>query len=348
MVMLSLQACTIFGCALVHLLEPVSATTPRLRERLLCEAQTRINNWYYGREEALDAPKKKDGVTLRLTKDHKPCGGDSIPVTFGEFEIIGARPIDVFNVLVDTAHETQWNSVIGTSTNLGIFPEQGAVGVQETYPTGIPFVAAREVFEWQVYNASFSSSNFWFVFSTDGNQILHEKSPKKAGTVEVQNCLGAYHLRPSAQGSHVIFTQQLNSHPFLVNSKTVFDMSWTKQVSFINSLRKRAAEQAKRGLGNTETGVPATLLQDSPGIGSCVSLGAPGKLFDELSASLVRSGLQQAPNTQQTCILSALAAVLAAMALTMVAVRGSSRAAREHSMAEEEVSVPLRESIEAA
>eukprot|EP00930_Biecheleria_cincta_P026279 TRINITY_DN18544_c0_g1_i1.p1 TRINITY_DN18544_c0_g1~~TRINITY_DN18544_c0_g1_i1.p1 ORF type:complete len:352 (-),score=46.03 TRINITY_DN18544_c0_g1_i1:236-1291(-) len=346
MVMLSLQRRAIFGYALMHVLVPVSATAPRLRERLLCEAQTRIMNWYHGGEEALEAPKEQDGVSLRLTVDHKPCGGDNIPVTFGEFEIIGVRPVDVFNVLADTAYETQWNSVIGTSAVLGTFPDQGAVGVQETYPTGIPFVKAREVFEWQVYNASFSNENFWVAFSTDDNQALHEKSPKKYDTVEVQNCLGAYHLRPSAQGSHVAFTQQLNSHPFLVNSKVVFEMSWRKQISFINSLRKRAAAQAKQGLGKMETGLPATLLEDNPGIGSCDSLGSPGQLFDKVSVSLARSRLHWLPSAQQTCIVSALAAVFAAMTLAVVATRASTRATCDAE--EEDALVPVGVPIHAA
>merc|ERR1719161_129474 len=88
-----------------------------VRDALLCEASWRLNS-VYGDKSLLEWPKEKDGVTLRITKKNHPCGGNDIPITFGEFET-DVAPLDIFNVLADTAHQHEYDSLVGKETELG-------------------------------------------------------------------------------------------------------------------------------------------------------------------------------------------------------------------------------------
>mmetsp|Transcript_65447 Transcript_65447/g.182136 ORF Transcript_65447/g.182136 Transcript_65447/m.182136 type:complete len:387 (+) Transcript_65447:73-1233(+) len=250
----------------------------RVREALLCEARHRFEDFVAGRV-SLEAPKSKRGVTLHVSDHQKSCGGNDVPITYGEFDVEGASPLSVFNVLTDSKHALEWNKIIRTVDIIGEFPEEGAIGVSETYPSGIFVVAEREIFQWYVFNASAEAEEYWLAFSTLNNDKLHAKADMLSGDVAVQNCLGAYYVKRSSKGSHVFFTQHVNPHPPVISQKMVFELTWGKQVDFIDTLRFRAKQVEAQG--NTKLAVKDEYLHDDPTAGSCGALGfGDSRLFD--------------------------------------------------------------------
>lgn len=220
------------------------ATT--VRENLLCEARLRLQSWYQDKS-ALEWPKERDGVELQISHEGLPCGGDNIPVTFGTFCVEGAEPEDVFNVLADVTAQQQWDSMVGSVTQLGEWREQQVTGHTISF-VAHPF-SDREVYQWEAVNAT-SKDDLWVVFSTEGNQALHEKKNRQGGAVAAQDCLAAYWVQRHDNGKvHVTFTSQVNSHPFLLSSSFVFNLLWGKTVDYINGLRSRAQLLAKNRHG---------------------------------------------------------------------------------------------------
>jgi len=250
----------------------------RVREALLCEAQRRFHDFVAGRV-ALEAPKSKRGVTLHVSEHEKSCGGDDVPITYGEFDVEGASPLSVFNAMTDTKHELEWNKILRTVGVIDEFPEEGAFGIKETYPSGLFVVAEREIFQWFVFNASAETQEYWLAFSTLNNDKLHEKSDMVSGDVAVQNCLGAYYMRPSATGSHVFFTQHVNPHPPMISQKMLFELTWGKQVDFVDTLRLRAKQLESQS--DQKLAIKDYYLHDDPEVGSCSAVGFnDARLFD--------------------------------------------------------------------
>jgi len=247
-----------FGGFLLLALSLGDAKEVTVREALLCEASYRLGS-IYSDKSLLQSEKTKDGVTLRITKKSTPCGGNKIPMTFGEFDAEGVTPLDIFNVLADTAHQQEWDSLVGSETELGEFPEQQAKGVAMSF-VAHPF-SDRQVFEWEVFNASRDLQDLWVVFSTEDNAMLHAKTERQSGAVHAQDCLAAYHvLAKPGGGVHVVFTSDVNAHPFLLSSEFIFNLMWTKTVDYIDALRTRAQKVAKlRSKGQ----VPHPVVKDS-------------------------------------------------------------------------------------
>lgn len=252
---------------LASLLSPdAAAAETTVRDALLCEASYRLGSMF-GDKSLLQGKKQKDGVTLRITKQSMMCGGNKIPITFGEFEADDVTPLDVFNVLADTAHQKEWDGLIASETGLGDFPDQEATGVALSFQAH-PF-SDRQVFEWQAYNASRDFGEFWVVFSTEDNARLHQKAAREDGAVHAQNCLAAYHImaKPGG-GAHVVFTSEVNAHPFLLSAEFIFNIMWTKTVDYINALRTRAQDQAQQRAASGEEPRPVVsseLLFDHEG-----------------------------------------------------------------------------------
>jgi hypothetical protein len=242
-----------------------------IREAILCEAKQRFEG-VYSDESLLDWPKTRDGVTLRITKKGYPCGGDKIPMTFGEFNVSGATSLDVFNVLANVGHQQKWDSLVGQEDTLGDFEGQRARGVEMAF-VAHPF-SDREVFEWQAFNASSDFTDLWVVFSTNHNKDLHNKKGRESGATAAQDCLAAYHISAKPDGHvHILFTSQVNAHPFLLSSSFIFNIMWGKTVDYINALRTEAQKEAKqRPAGEaTKSMVPQSLLFDdkSDASGGC-------------------------------------------------------------------------------
>lgn len=351
------------------LLEMAATSAPsRLREEMLCKARARLNQYSEG-WLSLQPSRKKDGVVICRSQKGPTCGGDNVPVTFGEFDVEGAHPVEVFRVLAgDGRGRPAWNPAITGWSAIGDFPELGVRGFREIYPSGVPFVADREIHQWVAFDESKSvadeDTEYWLVVSTERNDELKRRLPLASWDVEAQNCLGAYRMVPTASGSHVFFTQQVNPHAWPVPDSVVWEMSWQKQVDFINALRHEVtARRAAAGAGVDATGVaasaaafvPAELLLDSPaasptscpcggdggGAATPRSPGAPGlpapRLFEGTpqngpQASALRSLPSEAPQgAPAEALLSAAAhagfavlAIAAGLIAARVALRGVS------------------------
>jgi len=233
------------------------------RDVLLGQARTRIQTWYTD-PSLMEAPKTRDGVTLRMLKQNMPCGGDSVPVTFAEFDVAGVRPVDIFNTMLDTPSQKNWNTQCSSVTPLGDFLEQGARGWAVTFK--IPFVSERELLQWQVADADFAKEEFWLAFSTQSNEELKEKSPVQAGAVSMQNCLGAYHITKGPNGAHVVITQQVNVHPFIAfpmhQVLELFPAAWQGTIDFVTQMSHQARQLYASGSSANATVAASFMLKD--------------------------------------------------------------------------------------
>eukprot|EP00913_Durusdinium_trenchii_P012509 g11745.t1 len=217
------------------------------RKALLELARDRLLN-FYAQKSNLEDPKETDGIVFRLSKDDKSCAGDMVPLTFLEFDIPNARPVDVFNVLMAAENETQWDSAPSEMRVLGEWKKyqaRGVVGFFDAKP-----LSTREVYEWQVASANFTSQDgtvleeFWVVYSTLQNDELRSKEPVRAGAMEMQNCLCAYRITLKAGGGvHVVNTQQVNEHPFPLSARTVANLGWQTSAAFGSHLRTQSQKQ---------------------------------------------------------------------------------------------------------
>jgi len=258
----------------------VAAAEQTMREALLAEAKHRQNDWFLNKEWGgtppngrLDWPKEEFGIQLQITTGEYFCdaegkiakyqeGGDvqpeHIPITFGRFDVEDADPIDVFNVLADILAQEEWDELLQGGpgvTILGDFTNEYARAAAVTF-VARPF-PDRQVFQWQVYNATRDWKDMWVAFSTRRNDELYKLHDMEAWpAVQAQNCLGAYHVVALPQGGcHVVFTTMVNSHPpWPITAKFVFNLLWTKTVGYIQALRDRAKFLKKQRLAS---GTPA-------------------------------------------------------------------------------------------
>jgi len=234
----------------------------RWRETLLAEAHLRIQTWYT-EPSLLEAPKTRDGITMRLMKQDMRCGGDSVPVTFAEFDVEGARPVDIFNTMLDTAGQRKWNHACSSASPIAEREEEGARAWAVVFE--IPFVSKREFLQWQVADANFAKEDFWLVFSTQKGEELRKQRPIEAGAVESQNCLGAYHITKGPKGAHVVVTQQVNVHPaFMFPLHQVlnfFPPAWQGTIDFVKQMSGNARQRALSGSSTNSTLAPAFMLR---------------------------------------------------------------------------------------
>jgi len=301
----------------------------RLREALLHEARERLGKWYKD-EQTLELPFFRDNAQVRMSKAECFCDGPDgtgkVPLTFGEFSVEGARPVDVFNVLTDSKNQTKWDPTVSQVEEIVGKWEQtdGVKGVEQIYPTGIIMVPPREITEWVAYEADFKQQEFWVVYSTVANRRLHEARPRADGTVPAENCLGGYWIRPRPDGgAHVLFTQHVNSHPpLMLSAKFVFTVSWGKQIDYINQLRKKSQEQAALSWAASRTIIPDELLHDPVTVvrpATSAAWAGTHSAFREVHAGFFRLYRDAGPRVARGMVAMpvAAAAALCAAALLM-------------------------------
>mmetsp|Transcript_118647 Transcript_118647/g.228931 ORF Transcript_118647/g.228931 Transcript_118647/m.228931 type:complete len:396 (+) Transcript_118647:68-1255(+) len=237
----------------------------RWREALLEQAKTRIFKWYNDPTQ-MEVSQDRNGVRVNIMKKDRECGGTGVPVTFASFDVDGARPVDVFNAMLDTSAQLQWNKECKSVIPIGEFVEHGARGWSVTF--GFPIGGDREFVQWQVASADFEKEEFWIVYSTLNNHLLHEAHPLQAGVVESQNCLGAYRIFKTASGkTHVVITQNVNVHvPLGFPIHLVLDIfppAWKYTIQFVNELSDQSRLQANLGWDARKTKAPVFMLEDA-------------------------------------------------------------------------------------
>jgi len=167
----------------VMLTNPLAIHAVNIRQAFLCEAKNRVEN-LLGRVHLLESPNMQNGISLQITRQQAPCGGNDVPITIGHFTIEGAEVEDAFNALTDT--RKVWDPLVDSSIKLGQFPDQQAIGLALSF-TAHPF-QDREFYEWMVVNTT-DPSDLWVVYSTLSNDALHLIKPRARSKVEAQNCL---------------------------------------------------------------------------------------------------------------------------------------------------------------
>lgn len=257
------------------------------RSELLVLARKRLA--WYGDLDNFEAPKEQDGISYRLSKDDKVCGGDGVPITFMEYDVSGARPVDVFNVLVDAVNQTLWDrSLARMDLVLDDQPRQARGFVGRWF--GVKPLADRAGFEWQVLAANTSSETFWVIFSTLNNEDIHQRKEFPSGSVELQNCLCAYRITKSSDGSsaHVVNMQQVNSHPFPLTARQVQNMAAPTLFAYVNALRAQAKRQFLMGWAYNRTVAPSWMFGEKACETSSASVSLRDSLMQRATSELYR------------------------------------------------------------
>lgn len=200
------------------------------------------------------------GFSMSMLKKDVQCGEAWVPVTFIEYDVAGARPVDVFNTLVDISGTSKVSA--NPTIPLGDFHAQGVRGLAVFFAP--PLVSEREFVQWQAADANFANEEFWVVFSTQQNEELHKRRPMQQGAVEGQNCLGAYHITNTPNGAHVLMTQHMNVDPPLpmpVHQIEKFTKLSQATVDTSNEVMDKARQLAQKGLSSSYTVVPAFMLE---------------------------------------------------------------------------------------
>lgn len=197
-----------------------------------------------------------------MLKHDLKCGGARVPVGFAEFEVPGARPVDVFNTVMNVASQPDWNPKCNQMKHVGDWPEEGVRGWDNVF--NLIFDKKLEFLVWQVSEADFVNEDFWMVTSTKHNGKLRQISPRQENWVESDNCLGAYHIRKSPNGTHVVITQHVNGavglwFPFHVILE-VFPVAWKGMINFISQLSKASLNQSSLGWTARQTSVPTWMV----------------------------------------------------------------------------------------
>jgi len=253
--------CRVLSLAILTAAPSLVRGSTQFRASLLELARSRINVFYSNKANLLQA-KESQNIKFVLSKDDKTCGGEGVPLTFLEFDIDGARPVDAFNIISDIAKETSWDPTCTSVSMLGDFKENQAFAAAGTF-SAKPF-AAREIYEWMVVDANFSTEEFWVIMSSLDNDELHQRKPPMGGAIQMENCLAAYRLTRTPNGTHVINTQQLNSHPWPLHARDVASIGWSASIEFGSAFRQKALEQFKLGWNATRTVLPRWMMEDKP------------------------------------------------------------------------------------
>jgi hypothetical protein len=225
-------------------------------------ARQRINVWYADSSNLDDATSKsKDGVSFRLSKGDFACGGDGVPLSFVEWDIDDARPVDAFNIIVNSAEQPKWDSRCKKMTPLvekQNIEARGFAGLFDASP-----ISDRQEYVWQVAEANFTTEEFWIIFSTLQNDVLKQLKPSEPGSTELDNCLAAYKITKTDKGCHVVISQQPNAHaPAPFSARTAAQMGSTDSINWATTVSGLAKQQRREGWNATKTVLPGWMLQD--------------------------------------------------------------------------------------
>lgn len=235
------------------------ARAESFRQELLQLSSDRLNVWYADKSNVLP-PKESDGVSFRLSVEDKSCGGDGVPLTFMEFDI-GARPVDVFNVLVDSTKQSSWDPHTASQVLLCDREDLQVKGYAALF-SAQP-LPSREVYQWQAASANFSSEEFWVTFSSISDDELRQLKPVEPGAVLMETCLATYKITRKADGSsHLLGSVQSNGHTYPLTARFVASSTWTTVVDFAQELRKQADLQAQQKWPLNRTVLPDWMLTE--------------------------------------------------------------------------------------
>jgi hypothetical protein len=221
------------------------------------------------------------GLSIWMSKIDLECGGNLMPYYYIEFEVPGARPVDVFNVLADVADQSTWLCDACTSDILKNNLQEKVQGLQNSIKT--PVVGWHQFYEWIAYEANFETEDF--LLGVVGDQLgnlsleeLHEIQPPMQGAANAPMCFSFSHITRIPGGSHVVqmthFNPSMPPIPF-ITPRTIFPFVWPMVVQRVPKIMARAKWQAARNWNDTQLTVPVELVQER---------------YSEVAASFAASG----------------------------------------------------------
>jgi len=219
-----------------------------------------------GDRSSLTGQHVERGVTTYISTWDKACGGDSVPLFFLEYEVPGARPVDVFNILYDQLSTPAWLCKDCSVARLGNWCPRQAVGYMTQYSFS-PF-EDRLFYQWHVLAANESTDpaavEYLSVFTSDEDEELIARKSAPDDVVVAQNCLFSYRMRGNGVGgTRVAVVTLSNIHlPLGIPQRQIYDEFYVKLIDKAVLLREHATEQSQKGLNETTTTVPDWMLYD--------------------------------------------------------------------------------------
>jgi hypothetical protein len=196
------------------------------------------------------------------------CGGAAVPTYYIEFLVKGARPVDVFNVLVDPLQQPKWlckGCTVSLIANNVEEQVQGFAGAYRALP-----VNRREFYHWQAVDANFTAEEFLLGTDARHNQELERlRKPEPDATVG-RMCYSFSRIRKDPEGARVVQMSHFNVRvPFSFGPFTprgMYALIWPMMLDRVPKIIKRAQWQAKRNLEATRVDIADAFLPDVAGL----------------------------------------------------------------------------------
>lgn len=240
--------CFLAGLQFCSALSPCAVNGSRtLRDQMLA----RFRSHFADKDKGyFDRPHRREfgDQLIMISKKDSFCGGSAEPTYYIEFLVKDARPVDVFNVLVNPLQQPEWLCKGCTVSLVANNVEEQVQGFAAAY-RALP-VNRREFYHWQAVDANFTAEEFLLGTDARHNQELHRlKKPEPDATI-ARMCYSFSHLRKDPQGTRVIQMSHFNVRvPFSFGPFTpqhLYTMIWPMMLERVPLIIERAQWQAKR------------------------------------------------------------------------------------------------------
>lgn len=236
-----------------------------MRDKLLQRVRSHFHDLEKGMFDRTSLHQMHD-AELQMSKEDTDCGGQAMPTYRIEFNVSGARPVDVFNVIADTLAQPKW---LCTGCSISILKNDLAEKVEG-------FAAAyraaplnnREFFQWQAFSANFSANEFIVASTSHNNDDLRLLRDPQSGATVAHMCYSYSHIRESPVGAHVVQMSHFNPRVALsmgpFSARNMYNMLWPVLLKRAPRITQRSLEQASKHWSPYRLVVPDAFLDPRP------------------------------------------------------------------------------------
>lgn len=187
---------------------------------------------------------------VMMSKEDYYCDGKPLPTFYIEYFVPDVRPVDVFNILADTLSQPKWLCSGCTISLIKNSVEEQVQGFSATYDSSP--MNRREFYQWQAYDANFSTEEFLVGTAARHNEELHKlKAPESDATVG-RMCFSFSRIRKADGGAHVVqmshFDARVPSYlsfgPF--SFRNVYHTVWPMMLRRVPKIFEGAKKQAQK------------------------------------------------------------------------------------------------------
>jgi len=259
--------CFLAGLQFCEALSPCAKTgNGTLRDQMLA----RFRSHFADKDKGyFDTPHRKafGDQLVMISKKDSFCGDSAMPTYYIEFLVKGARPVDVFNVLVDPLQQPKWLCKGCTVSLVSNNVEEKVQGFAAAY-RALP-VNRREFYHWQAVDANFTAEEFLLGTVARHNQELHKlKKPEPDATVG-RMCYSFSSIRKDPEGARVRQMSHFNVRvplPFsIMPPRGIYTMIWPMMLERVPKIIERAQWQAKRNWEADRVGIADAFLPAAAG-----------------------------------------------------------------------------------